>query len=137
VLHDFEIGGKSWRWFGDVVDRYSRTGHPHPHFSRSEMLDLLTGAGFEEVSVFAISDPFTLAGESPEEAKRNAIMHMYDMYDLIKLGDDAAEIESRLGRYIGETLGRIAVRQHNGLYIAEIPRDALVAVGIKPAVGTN
>ena len=131
VLHDFEIGGRCARWFDNIVHPYSRTGHPHAHFSRLEMFHLFTGAGFRDVRVFEISDPFTLHGSSPEEAKHNAIMHMYDMYDLVKVADSARDIVSRLERHITETLGPISIRQEDGRYVAEIPRDALVAVGTK------
>lgn len=133
VLHDFEIGGRSAAWFDNVVHPYSRTGHPHPHFSRREMFDLFTSAGLRDVRVFEMPDPFTLRGGSPEEAKRKAIMHMYDMYDLIRITDCAADIPLRLERHIVETLGPISIRRDGGEYIAEIPRDALVAVGTKAA----
>src|SRR3954471_19384588 len=46
VLHDFEIGGRCAKWFDSIVHPYSRTGHPHEHFSRQEMFHLLTSAGF-------------------------------------------------------------------------------------------
>jgi len=133
VLHDFEIGGRCARWFDSIVHPYSRTGHPHAHFSRHEMFDLLANAGFRDVRVFEISDPFTLRGSSPEEARRNAIMHMYDMYDLIKVAESVRDIVPRLERHIIETLGPISIRQEEHRYVAEIPRHALVAVGIKPA----
>jgi ubiquinone/menaquinone biosynthesis C-methylase UbiE len=131
VLHDFEIGGRCASWFDSVVHPYSRTGHPHPHFSRHEMHHLFTSAGFRDVRVFEISDPFTLHGSSPDEARHNAIMHMYDMYDLIKVADSACDIAPRLERHITETLGPISIRQEQGRYVAEIPRHALVAVGTK------
>lgn len=131
VLHDFEIGGRCARWFDSVVHPYSRTGHPHPHFSRDEMSDLFASAGFRDVRVFEISDPFTLYGSTPEEARHNAIMHVYDMYDLIKVADSACDIAPRLERHITETLGPISIRQEECRYVAEIPRHALVAVGTK------
>lgn len=133
VLHDFEIGGRCAKWFDRVVHPYSRTGHPHAHFSRGEMSDLLTSAGFRDVRVFEISDPFILHGNSPEEARHNAITHMYDMYDLIKVADSACDIAPRLERHISETLGPISIRQEEWRYAAEIPRHALVAVGTKPS----
>jgi hypothetical protein len=95
------------------------------------MFDLLTRAGFRDVSVFEICDPFTLHGSSPEESRHNAIMHIYDMYDLIKVADSACDIVSCLERHITETLGPISIRQEEGRYVAQIPRDALVAVGTK------
>lgn len=131
VLHDFETGGRCARWFDNVVHPYSRTGHPHAHFSRQEMFHLFGGAGFRDVRVFEIDDPFTLHGSSPEEARHNAIMHMYDMYDLIKVADSAGDIAPRLERHINETLGPISIRQEDGRYVAQIPRHALVAVGTK------
>jgi len=131
VLHDFEIGGRCARWFDSIVHPYSRTGHPHPHFSRREMFELFASAGFRDVSVFEIHDPFTLHGSSADEARHNAIMHMYDMYDLIKVAESACDIAPRLERHITETLGPISIRQEEDRYVAEIPRQALVAVGTK------
>lgn len=131
VLHDFEIGGRCAKWFDSIVHPYSRTGHPHAHFSRHEMSHLFTSAGFRDVRVFETPDPFTLHGRSPEEAKHNAIMHMYDMYDLIKVADSACDIAPRLERHITETLGPITIWPEEGRYIAQIPRHALVAVGTK------
>lgn len=131
VLHDFEIGGRCAKWFDNVVHPYSRTGHPHAHFSRYEMFDLFTGAGFRDVRIFEISDPFTLYGSSPEEAKRNAVMHMYDMYDLIKIADSACDIAPCLERHITEAFGPIFIRQEQCGYVAQISRCALVAVGTK------
>jgi SAM-dependent methyltransferase len=131
VLHDFETGGRSTLWFDSVVRPYSRTGHPHPHFTRQEMRDLFAGAGFADIRIFEIDDPFTLSGNSPEEARHNAVMHMYDMYDLIGLADSPADIVPLVERHISETLGPISVRQEAGQYIAQIPRHALVAVGTK------
>jgi ubiquinone/menaquinone biosynthesis C-methylase UbiE len=131
VLHDFEIGEKGAKWFDSIVHPYSRTGHPHAHFSRHELFHLFTSAGFRDVKVFEICDPLTLYGSSPGEAKHNAVMHMYDMYDLIKVADSASDIAPRLERHITETLGPISIWQEEGRYIAHISRHALVAVGTK------
>lgn len=131
VLHDFEIGGRCAKWFDTIVNPYSRTGHPHAHFSRPEMFHLFTSAGFRDVRVFEIRDPFTLHGSSPGEAKHKAILHMYDMYDLSKLAGPACDIAACLERYIAETLGPISIRPDEGRYVAQITRHALVAVGTK------
>jgi len=136
VLHDFEIGGSCARWFDSIVHPYSRTGHPHAHFSRLEMFNLFTSAGFRDVRVFEMPDPFTLQGRTPEEARHNAIMHMYDMYDLVKVADGAGDIVARLERHITETLGSITIRQEEDRYVAQIPRHALVAVGTKSTYTT-
>jgi hypothetical protein len=95
------------------------------------MFHLFTSAGFRDIRVFEMRDPFTLRGRSPEEARHNAVMHMYEMYDLIKVADSAGDIAKCLERHITETLGPISIRQEEGRYVAQIPRHALVAVGTK------
>ncbi|TXH84919.1 MAG: methyltransferase domain-containing protein [Rhizobium sp.] len=131
VLHDFESGGATARWFEDVVHVYSRTGHPHPHFARSEMWERFETAGFRDVRVFDLDDPFTLLGATAEEAVSNALMHMYHMYDLVKIANGRDDILHRVGRCVEETLGKLHVHEAEGGYIATIPRKALVAVGTK------
>jgi hypothetical protein len=56
---------------------------------------------------------------------------MYHMYDLIEVADSACDIAPCLERHITETLGRISIREKERGYVAEIPRQALVAVGVK------
>ena len=58
-------------------------------------------------------------------------MHMYEMYDLIKVAGSACDIAPCLERHITETLGPISIRRKEGRYVAQIPRHALVAVGTK------
>lgn len=132
VLHDFEMGGQCARWFEQVVHPLSRTGHPYRHFSRPEMTRLLTQAGFVDVRVSEMHDPFHLFGETPNQARRNAVMHLYAMYDLVKVADHEEDIGPRLERRITEIFGPIAIRLTQGGYVAEISRAALVAVGRKP-----
>lgn len=131
VLHAFEIGERVARFFDDVVHPYSRTGHPHQHFTRPGILDLFTRAGFRDVRLFEISDPFILRGATREQAKRNAIMHLYRMYDLVKVANTEADIEQALEPHIVNTLGPISVLREQDSYAAQIPRTTLVAVGTK------
>jgi SAM-dependent methyltransferase len=131
VLHAFEVGGDVARFFDDVVHPYSRTGHPHQHFTRPEILDLFTEAGFRDLRFFEMSDPFVLRGQSPEEAKRNAVMHLYRMYDLIKVADSERGVEAALEPLIVNTLGPISVSHEQDHYAAQIPRTTLIAVGTK------
>jgi SAM-dependent methyltransferase len=131
VLHDFEIGEKSAKWFDEVVHPFSRTGHPHPHFSRQEMLEIFTTAGFRDIRIFDLTDSFTLKGDTQDNAKHNAIMHMYNMYDLVKIANSESDIVARVERNIIEIFGQIVIDKHDDEYIATIPRHALVAVGTK------
>lgn len=131
VLHAFEAGQGAARFFDDVVHPYSRTGHPHEHLTRAEISGLFADAGFRDMKMCDIHDPLILAGQSAEEARRNALMHLYSAYDLCKISGSEQDIEARLEALVEETLGPISVRREQEHYIAEVPRTALVAVGVK------
>jgi SAM-dependent methyltransferase len=136
VLHDFEIGTPAADWFDRVVHPFSRTGHPHPHFSRSEMQSLLEGSGFKDVRVFSIDDPFVLKGDSAEEARTNALIHLYRMYDLVRIADNQADMLRQLEACTKTIFGEMQVDRTPSGYTATIPRQAVVAVGTK-MVGTT
>jgi SAM-dependent methyltransferase len=131
VLHAFEIGSRVGRFFDEVVHPYSRTGHAHEHYTRPGILDLLTRAGFRDVRLFDMSDPFILRGKTQDEAKRNAILHLYRMYDLVKVAGAECDVEAALEPLIVNTLGPIAMARQQETYAAQIPRATLVAVGTK------
>jgi SAM-dependent methyltransferase len=131
VLHAFEVGGGVARFFDTVVHPYSRTGHPHQHFTRPGILDIFEQADFRDVRIFEMADPIILHGQTPEEAKRSAIIHMYKSYDLVKLGDSKSDVEATLEPLIVNTLGPISISPEQNHYVAQIPRSVLVAVGTK------
>lgn len=131
VLHTFEIGDRVANFFDEVVHPYSRTGHPNAHFTRPGLLELLTRAGFRDIRLFEMADPFVLRGATPEEARRNAIRHVYGMYDLIKVAGSDAGVEAALEPLIEKTLGPISISRERDHYVAEIPRATLIAVGTK------
>ena len=58
VVHDFEIGSNVDKWFHEVVDKFSITGHNFKHFTREEFRDYLTNAGFHSITVDKRFDPF-------------------------------------------------------------------------------
>ena len=95
------------------------------------MFHLLDKAGFRDVRIFDMPDPFTLYGATERQAKVNALMHMHRMYDLVKITNDQNELLSRLDHHVSQTLGEIVTRPESDGYMACIPRDALVAVGTK------
>lgn len=129
VLHDFETGGPVDAFFGEVVHPYSATGHPHPHFSRAEMVDLMRDAGFGEISVFDMHDPFELPGLSAAGARTAMLAHIWHMYGLVKLDIDTASGRADLAARIQNTLGPINVSQTERGWTAHVTRTALVAVG--------
>lgn len=131
VLHDFEVGKPAAIWFDNVVHPFSRTGHDHPHFTRDEMNSLLRDAGFKDVNVFSLSDPFILRGETVQAARKNALMHLYYMYDLIRISDNKDDLLDELEKHVNATLGKITYNLTANGVSATIPREALVAVGTK------
>ncbi|WP_409464985.1 class I SAM-dependent methyltransferase [Amycolatopsis sp. GA6-003] len=131
VLHAFEAGEGAARFFDDVVHPYSRTGHPHKHLTREEIRGLFADAGFGEPRIHGINDPLILEGQTAEEAKANALMHLYSAYDLCKIPGSPHEIQKSLEPLVEETLGPVSVRREHERYLAEVPRTALAAIGVK------
>ncbi|MEV6906197.1 methyltransferase domain-containing protein [Amycolatopsis sp. NPDC051071] len=131
VLHAFEAGQGAARFFDDVVHPYSRTGHPHEHLTRAEIRELFADADFCDMKICDIHDPLILDGQTAEEARRNALMHLYSGYDLCKISGSQQDVEVRLEALVEETLGPISVRREQEHYIAEVPRTAVVAIGVK------
>jgi hypothetical protein len=129
VLHDFENGGNVARWFEQVVDPFSRTGHAYPHFSRGELIDRFMHAGFRDVRILDIADPFQFRGDTPQSARDALLAHLRLMYDLVHL--DSVGWRRQLEGLVESTLGAIAVQPHLDGYVATIARTALIAVGTK------
>ncbi|MEU3624786.1 hypothetical protein BS329_34965 [Amycolatopsis coloradensis] len=131
VLHAFEAGQPAARFFDDVVHPYSRTGHPHEHLTRAEIDGLFADAGFRDMRMCDMHDPFIVEAPTAGEARRNALMHLYSAYDLCKISGSQQDVEAKLEALVEETLGPISVRREQEHYIAEVPRTALVATGVK------
>ncbi len=149
VVHDFEEGSPMAIWFREVVDRYSHAGHNYTHFTKQMLLDQLRAAGFRDVSVFRLYDPFIVVADS-ECAARNRLMdYVLNMYGLVKVQADVQNVAAARARvhclvdqylrYDSQTIKEwkpvwkdsLTVYQENDKYVAEIPRIALVAVASK------
>lgn len=131
VLHDFEEEGPVARWFADVVHPYSITGHPHPHFTRQEMSELLDEANFRDPRVFEMADPFTLDGTSEKDARDRMLTHLYNMYGLAKLPFATEADKAAFEQMVEATLGPIAIDLHGDIWTARLHRSALVAMGTR------
>lgn len=90
VVHDFEEGTPTARWYSEVLDRYTDTGHKHEHFVPDRMHDLLVNAGFRDVHVRYLYDPCVVFGESPEAARRDVLEYMVNLFALTRLMREAA-----------------------------------------------
>ena len=95
------------------------------------MTEILAGAGFAEMRVFEMADPFTLAGPDAEEARRRALRHLYNMYGLVKLPLETDADYAELERLAAGTLGPVDVRRAGDGWLARLERPALIAVGTK------
>jgi ubiquinone/menaquinone biosynthesis C-methylase UbiE len=149
VLHDFETESPMSRWFSEVVDRYSITGHQFPHFTAEEIREYLSSAGFTDISIHYMYDPFVVYADSADEAKRNLAAYLLNMYGLTKLvnehGYEGAltlvyDLTCEYFKYdeksppFDEHFGHPQVyigREEDHWYL-EAPRVALVGCGIKP-----
>jgi SAM-dependent methyltransferase len=151
VLHDFEESGPVARWFAEVVDRYTVTGHRYKHFTAPEMHEYLSAAGFIDVDLCHMYDPFILSARTEPEARDRLSDYLLNMYGLVNLpngsGLEAARskvfhLASACFVYEYEALGlpktfgcgAISLRETAQGWQIEMPRVALVASGRKPPV---
>jgi SAM-dependent methyltransferase len=149
VLHDFEPGSPAARWFSEIVDRHSRTGHAYAHVTPREMFGYLAGAGFCDISVEPLYDPFIVTAESEAGARRELATYLLHMYGLDRLveqyGHEPAldrvyEMAVDCFQYDYHALGleqdfgvsRVEFFPVDGRIGVELPRVALVAAGTRP-----
>lgn len=135
VVHDFLDEGPAGQWFHRVVDPRSKTGHDIPHIGPVQMAAHLLRAGFRDVRLHEIQDPFLFfaaAGERPaRELALGYIMGMYGLEQGFPGGVDELEGEIRDILTYPE-LGEVPVFEEEFVYI---PRRAVVAVARRPAPG--
>ncbi|MCA1437248.1 class I SAM-dependent methyltransferase [Bradyrhizobium sp. BRP20] len=125
VLHDFEEGSPTARWFADVVSRYSVTPHDYPHFTAGEVLDLFAVAQFDEVTVQRITDPFVFHGRDEQSVLQSLAEYVVKMYGLEKLRPHTQRVLALLD----ECFGLVVTRNPRGEFEARVSRNALVGRG--------
>ncbi|GCD32724.1 SAM-dependent methyltransferase [Streptomyces chrestomyceticus JCM 4735] len=150
VVHDFEEGSPSARWFSEAVHRHSVAGHPYRHFTAGELRRGLGAAGLRGIRVHRVYDPFVMRAATREDAVGQLADYLRDMYGLRGLDrcDETREsVRARVWQLCEECfrfgpedggadhgdawLRSPAVQRVGGQWIAEIPRVALVGVGEK------
>ncbi|MEU7004581.1 methyltransferase domain-containing protein [Nonomuraea sp. NPDC046570] len=145
VLHDFATGSPVDTWFGKVVDAYSATGHRYDHFERDEIASYLHQAGFADVNVITMEDPFQIWGNTADQAEQEMGRYLVNMYGLVKLeaefgpqeaGRRAMELGRDIFRY-AEPDGTFVEAQTEydetrQMWSTTLPRRALVGYGTKP-----
>ena len=149
VVQDFEEGTPTARWYSDLLHRYTTTGHDCDHFTPESLQRHLNEAGFEDVRVFMIYDPFVLERATQQEAHRDILEHVLVLFGLdVLLPSQGGKIESWqeveeiLRPYTSfspsqlphgvATVTDFQVTRRGENWRAEIPRVALVATGRRP-----
>lgn len=151
VLHDFETGTATARWYSEALHAYTSTGHAFDHFSPEEFRTLLSDAGFQAVRAFNVYDPFILYGTSAGDVHKALMLHLTGMFGLTKLAQECGETDSdyvdRLDAVLApyaafspsevafdpDAVNYFSVRRVDGVWKAEFPRVALVATATKPS----
>ncbi|MFE2410143.1 class I SAM-dependent methyltransferase [Kitasatospora sp. NPDC057904] len=146
VLHDFEPHSPTAAFFRTVVDPHAAVRHDHPHFTRTELLDLFAPHPVA-VRLLDVYDPFTVRAASPEDAKAAMVDHLAETYALTDhfaaLGPERAwELLVAAFDHTDHLAGlctplnapaRPLVGPVLDGYVAEVPRVALVAVAERRA----
>lgn len=132
VIHDFECGSSTEKWFQNVVNKYASTKHPHGHFRADDFYRLLIGAGFSDIIIERIDDPFIIIDESYESAMSRMLRYIINMYDLYEFIDENNTVKNDLLYLLKENFNGPSVAcESNNRYKITLSRTALVGVGEK------
>jgi ubiquinone/menaquinone biosynthesis C-methylase UbiE len=139
IFHDFEENTPTARWFQEVVDRYTFTGHNHPHFTTGDLGGYFREAGFDLEFISTIDDCFQFLTPTRDASRRAAIEFMGGAYGLEKLaGSEGAS------QFLWERIKEIFSVEEKaprtgskGGYELVIHRPALLGVGRKPEKSPN
>lgn len=149
VLHDFEEGSPVARWFNEVVDPYSFTGHRCSHFTQEEIRGYLIQTGFTGVVCRHLYDPFIFYGNSQQQVKDDMADCLLNMYGLGKLlahreysqaltviyalAEECFRYDyARIGLSDAFGAAHIRITGDDGNWSLEMPRVALVGLASKP-----
>jgi SAM-dependent methyltransferase len=141
VVHDFPEQGPVARWFADVVDRFTVSGHQYQHFSPDELHNGLGAVGFHDVRVRPMYDPFEVQAPTAEEARAALTEYVCDMYGLVGLrrqADWPGRLWALMEEYfsyprpeLAVPVTRVGVARRGAVAVATMPRVAISAVGVK------
>jgi SAM-dependent methyltransferase len=136
VLQDFLDEGPVGSWFHQVVDPFSRTGHDFVHMGPIQLAVQLFLAGFRQVRMFEMEDPFLFAVPpgSGQEARAVACTYLLGMYGL---GDsflrEHGELEAQIRQILSYAeIGNQPRFEDDFVYV---PRRATGASAVRPESG--
>jgi SAM-dependent methyltransferase len=152
VLQDFEVGCPTTRWYSEVLDKYTLTGHKFEYFSRHQFHDLLVGNLFTDVEIMDVYDPFVVYAKDARDAKRRLLEYVFTLFALERLlpenGTFGEQFWDQLETVVRATstfhsaelpidvpcVNEFTVAADADRFRAEIPRVCLVATGKRPEV---
>lgn len=132
VMHDFFDEGPAGQWFHRIVDKRSITGHDFPHVGPVQMAAVLLRAGFRDVRLYEVQDPFLFVTDEGETRARGlALDYIAGMYGLL-LGfpNGLGELEDAIREILTyPEVGEEPIFSEGVVYI---PRRAVVARAERP-----
>lgn len=136
VLHDFLDEGQVGRWFHDIVDRNSRTGHDFPHLGPVQLAVSLYLAGFRDVELYEMEDPFVFSVPegNPFSARHVACTYLLGMYGMTEsFGDRLDQFEELIHEVL--SYPEIGNEPFFGDDLVYVPRRATVVSARRPEDG--
>jgi SAM-dependent methyltransferase len=146
LVQDFVENSPTARWYSEILEKYTFTGHDCVHFTATGVRALLEGAGFGNVRVTKVYDPCIIWAESEDQAWIELLKYLVDLFSLEGLRPKDGESSQEHWRMVREiispyaehlvaddAMAGIKLFRDNGRYAAELPRVALVASGGKQA----
>lgn len=152
VVQDYDQESEVSRWFSEVVNCYSQAGHRYRHFTTVEIESCISNAGFGQVRVRQGYDPLVFTGSSRSDVRKGLGDYLVNMYGLVELGGADASHDLRASMAI-ELASQIFTPDYDALGVdkdfgapgiqttedlrgatLELPRIALVGVGVKPGL---
>lgn len=86
ILHDFEEGSQTAKWYSEIIHRYRPNGHDYPHITYESLTTLL--CNFKDVNIKKIYDPFYLEGvkgQNEQSLKQEFLSYLICLFNLQKL----------------------------------------------------
>lgn len=150
LVQDFVENSPTARWYSEVLEKYTLTGHDCAHFTEAGIRALLEDAGFGNVRVTKVYDPCVIWADSADQAWVELLKYLVDLFSLERLRpkngrpshDHWKMVREILSPYaehlvdddaVAGQLDSIKLFQDKGRYAAELPRVALVATGDRQA----
>lgn len=96
IVHDFEEGSATARWYSEVIHSYRTVGHPYSHVTRPQLKQLLSPY-FGNVTTKYLYDPFYLEGKEDQDIqslKQEFYAYLIGLFNLEKLLPESVKMQN-------------------------------------------